>query len=124
VDLETRKTVPLHSGDRVLTTSGEHALIRRDKALVWLDATSGSEKVLVDGLARLPGLLVEGAAVAVGSLVLDAASGRAQGSMQGLPVALTASGVGLVPEGGRASGDAFARGPLRWHSPTEAPHLE
>ena len=118
VDLDTRKTVPLTPGDRVLATSGEFALVRRDKALVWFDTTRGADTLLTSALAPFAGLVVQGSFVAVGSLVVDARAGRVRGSVPGRPLALAQDGAALVAEGGAPSATAFARGPLRWHLPT------
>jgi hypothetical protein len=117
VDLDTRKTVPLNPGDRVLATSGAFALVRRDKALVWFDSERGTDVLLTGAIPPFAGLVVEGAFVAVGSLVVDAREGRVLGSVPGRPLALATDGAALVPEGGAASATAFARGPLRWHTP-------
>lgn len=117
VDLDARRTLPLRPGDRVLATSGATALVRRDKALLWVDAESGSETQLFDGIAPFAGLVVEGSLVAVGSLVVDVAARRVLGTLPGRPLALTAGGEALVPEGGFRTNDAFARGPLRWRAP-------
>ncbi|HSU42228.1 MAG TPA: hypothetical protein VLJ38_21755, partial [Polyangiaceae bacterium] len=118
VDLDTRKTVPLTPGDRVLATSGEFALVRRDKALVWFDTVHGTDVRLASAIPPFAGLAVQGTMVAVGSLVVDARAGRVLGSVPGRPLALTWDGAALVAEGGAASATAFARGPLRWHTPT------
>jgi hypothetical protein len=117
VDLDTRKTVPLAPGDRVLATSGEFALVRRDKTLVWLDALHGTETVSRTGISPFAGLVVENGVVAVGSVVLDARTGRVLGTVPGRPLALASDGSALVAEGGAANAEAFARGPLRWHAP-------
>lgn len=117
VDLDARRTLPLRPGDRVLATSGGTALVRRDKALVWVDAVRGSETQLFDGIPPFAGLVAYGSLVAVGSLVVDVAAGRVLGTLPGRPLALTSDGEALVPEGGFRTNDAFARGPLRWRAP-------
>lgn len=117
VDLDARRTLPLRPGDRVLATSGATALVRRDKALVWVDVERGTETELFDGIAPFAGLVVEGSLVAVGSLVVDVAAGRVLGTLPGRPLALTEGGEALVPEGGFRTNEAFARGPLRWRAP-------
>jgi hypothetical protein len=121
LDLDTRQSVPLASGDRVLATNGSFALVRRDKTLLWFDATSGSETVLTSVIPPFAGLVLESGVVAVGSLVIDAKLGRVLGSVPGRPLALAADGTALVAEGGAPSAEGFARGPLRWHTP--APEL-
>jgi hypothetical protein len=117
VDLDARRTSPLRAGDRVLATSGANALVRRDKALLWVDAERGTETQLFDGIAPFAGLVVEGDLVAVGTLVMDVAAGRVLGTLPGRPLALTAGGEALVPEGGFRTNEAFAHGPLRWRAP-------
>jgi hypothetical protein len=117
VDLDTRKTVPLTPGDRVLATSAEFALVRREKALVWFDTERGTDVLLSSAIPPFAGLVVQGSVVAVGSLVIDARQGRVLGSVPGRPLALTPDGAALLAEGGAANATAFARGPLRWHTP-------
>jgi hypothetical protein len=117
-DLDTRRSVPLSPGDRVLATSGASALVRRDKALVWVDALRGTETTLDAAIPPFAGLVVDGSLVAVGSLVVDAAAGRVLGTVPGRPLALTPDGEALIPEGGAQTNTAFARGPLRWHAPS------
>jgi hypothetical protein len=121
VDLETRSTVPLLPGDRVLATSDEYALVRRDKALVWFDAVRGADRLLTASIPPFAGLVVAGSLVAVGSLVIDARVGRVLGSVPGRPLALATDGAALIAEGGAPNATAFARGPLRWHAPAPEP---
>lgn len=121
LDLETRGVVPLLPGDRVLATSDEYALVRRDKALVWFDAVRGADRLLTASIPPFAGLVVEGSLVAIGSLVVDARVGRVLGTLPGRPLALASDGKALVAEGGAPNATAFARGPLRWHAPVPAP---
>jgi hypothetical protein len=121
LDLDTKKLVALRPGDRVLATSGTRALVRRDKTLVWLDATSGAETPVLSDIEPFATLVVEGPLVAVGGAVVDASLGVALGRVAGRPLALTPTGDVLLAEGAPASADAFARGPLRWHAPTPEP---
>jgi hypothetical protein len=121
LDLDTKKLVALRPGDRVLATSGTRAVVRRDRTLVWLDATTGSETPLVADIEPFATLVVEGSLVAVGGAVVDASLGVALGRVTGRPLALTPAGDVLLAEGAPPSADAFARGPLRWHAPTPEP---
>ena len=115
IDLDQRRAVPLRQGDRVLTTSGPHALVRRERTLVAIDADRGTETSLVPNVEPFAGLVVNGALAAVGATLLDATAARVVGTLPGRPLLLTPSGDALLAEGGTASADAFARGPLRWH---------
>ncbi|HEV8547573.1 MAG TPA: hypothetical protein VGQ57_01075, partial [Polyangiaceae bacterium] len=115
VDLEQRRAVPLRPGDRVLTTSGARAFVRRERTVLSVDATLGQESPILATIEPFAGILVAGGFVAVGSTLLDATSGRVAGTFPGRPLALEPNGQALVAEGGFASADAFARGPLRWH---------
>jgi len=114
VDLDQRRMLPLRPGDRVLATSGARAIVRRERALLSFDADRGVEAPLVASVEPFAGLLVAGTFVAVGSTLLDAATGNVVGALPGRPLLLTPSGDALIAEGGPPSGDAFARGPLRW----------
>jgi hypothetical protein len=115
VDLDQRRALALRPGDRVLATSGAHALVRRERAVLAFDADSSTETPLVANVEPFAGLVVSGALAAVGSTLLDASTARIVGTLPGRPLLLTPSGDALVAEGGTASADAFARGPLRWH---------
>jgi hypothetical protein len=115
VDFDQRRMLPLRPGDRVLATSGARAIVRRERALLAFDADRGVEVPLVASVEPFAGLLVAGAFVAVGSTLLDAAAGSVVGTLPSRPLLLTPSGDALLAEGGPASADAFARGPLRWH---------
>lgn len=117
VDLERRLALPLTPGDRVLATSGAHALVRRARRLLLFDAETRAEAPLADEVERLAGIVVEGARVAVGSFVYDLDAGKLLGKVAGRPLALTPSGNALVAEGGGAAAEKLARGPLRWQPP-------
>lgn len=118
VDLETRSARRLRPGDRVLVTSGTRALVRREKTVLLVDASTGEETTLVPSVEPFAGLVVAGPYAAVGKTLLDAATGGVVGSLPGRPLALTPNGDALIAEGGAASADEFARGPLRWHHAT------
>ncbi|HEX5099001.1 MAG TPA: hypothetical protein VFV94_05850, partial [Polyangiaceae bacterium] len=118
IDLDQRRALTLKPGDRVLATSGAHALVRRERALLAFDADQSTETPLVQNVAPFAGLVVSGSLAAVGTTLLDAAVPRVVGTLPGRPLLLTPSGDALVAEGGTASADAFARGPLRWHRAT------
>ena len=100
---------------RVPGISRRHALVRRERALLAFDADLGSETSLVSNVEPFAGLVVNGPLAAVGTTLFDAAAARIVGTLPGRPLLLTPSGDALVAEGGTASADAFARGPLRWH---------
>jgi hypothetical protein len=115
VDLDTRRTRLLRPGDRVLVTSGTRALVRREKSVLLVDATTGAETTLVSSTEPFAGLVVSGSLAAVGKTLLDAATGSVVGTLPGRPLLLTPNGDALVAEGGPPSADQFARAPLRWH---------
>ena len=99
----------------MLATNGGRALVRRERTVLAYDADHATELPLVASVESFAGLLVAGPFVAVGGTLLDASSGSAVGALPGRPLLLTSSGDALIAEGGPASGDAFARGPLRFH---------
>lgn len=115
VDLDQRRALPLKQGDRVLATSGARALVRRERGLLAFDADRSTETPLVPNVEPFAGLVVSGPLAAVGTTLLDAAAARVLGTLPSRPLLLTPSGDALIAEGGTASADAFARGPLRWH---------
>jgi hypothetical protein len=121
VDLETRVVHPLAPGDRVVTTSGARALVRRGKRFVLFDADSREESALGGDAERLAGVALESARAAFGTLVFDLEEGKLLGKVGGRPLALTPGGEALVAEGGSATGERLARGPLRWHTPAAPP---
>jgi hypothetical protein len=120
VDLERRITHPLSPGDRVVTTSAARALVRRGKRFVLFDADSRKETPLPGEAEKLAGVAIEGALVAVGTLVFDLERGVLVGKVKGRPLALTLEGAALVAEGGAAAAERLARGPLRWQVPAAA----
>jgi len=115
VDLDQRRALPLRQGDRVIATNGAHALVRRERGVLAFDADHGTESPLIPSVEPFAGLTLSGPLAAVGSTLLDAAAARVVGTLPGRPLLLTPSGDALIAEGGTASADAFARGPLRWH---------
>ncbi|HEY3495674.1 MAG TPA: hypothetical protein VGK73_13345 [Polyangiaceae bacterium] len=121
VDLERRLALPLTPGDRVIATSGARALVRRADKLFFFDGHSGRESALPGNIERLANVVTDGPRVAVGSRIFDLAEPRELGSVTGRPLALATNGEALVAEGGGASADRLARGPLRWQTPNQAP---
>lgn len=117
VDLERRKSLPLRPGDRVITTSGARALLRRGSSIYVYDAEALTETQLIADSGRFADVVVEGALVAVGSRVLNVNEGKLLGDVSGRPLALTREGDVLIADGGAPSADRLARGPLRWRKP-------
>jgi len=107
IDLDQRRMQPLRPGDRVLSTSGARALVRRERAVLSFDAERGVEVPLIASAEPFAGLVVAGTFVAVGSTLLDAATGSVVGALPGRPLLLTPSGDALIAEGGPASGDIY-----------------
>ena len=121
VDLERRLALPLTTGDRVIATSGARALVRRSDRLRLIDGNTGLEKALPDTIERLAEVVIDGPRVAVGSRIFDLDEARELGKVSGRPLALASTGEALVAEGGSATADRLARGPLRWHAPLAKP---
>lgn len=117
VDLDRRASVRLDPGDQVLATSGPRALVRRRGTLVLLDVDQETTKTLLTSLPRLPSVLSDGPLAAVGTWILDLAAGEVIGSVSARPLSLTPTGHALVPQGGPASAERLAHGPLRWERP-------
>ncbi|HEX6272623.1 MAG TPA: hypothetical protein VFZ53_06280 [Polyangiaceae bacterium] len=119
VDLERRAVVRLEPGDQVLTTNGPRALVRRRGSIVLVDVDKNSTKTLAPRLSRLPFVLVQGTAVAVGNTVFDVLRDEPLGTVSGRPLALAPSGEALVARGGPPSAERLALGPLAWEKPAE-----
>jgi hypothetical protein len=119
VDLDRRAIVRLEPGDQVLATSGSRALVRRRSSIVLLDVDKNSTKTLVPRLSRLPFVLVQGTAVAVGNTVFDVLRDEPLGTVSGRPLALAPTGEALVARGGPPSAERLALGPLVWEKPAE-----
>jgi len=61
--------------------------------------------------------------VVVDETILDLRTGRALGDVPRTPLAITSTGLALVPAGGRSRGREPPRGPLRWVVPRPMPEL-
>ena len=117
LDLERKKPLSLRPGDRVVTTSGTRALVRRAASLFFYDAETATETPLVSDTGRFANVVVDGSLVAVGSRVIDVGAGKLLGTVDGRPLALTPEGDVLVADGGAADAERLARAPLRWRKP-------
>ncbi len=117
VDLETRDVHLLSAGDLVIATVDTKALVRRGGALVLYDAADKSTRDLGVSVARLPEVLVQGPFAFVSPALVDVARGELRGTTPLRPLALSTQGLLLVAEGGAASAERPARGPLRWIAP-------
>jgi hypothetical protein len=117
IDLDRKKGLPLKPRDRVITTSGARALVRRARSIVLYDADTASETLLLADSGRFADVVVAGSVVAIGSQVIDLNQAKLLGNVEGRPLALTREGDVLLADGGAASAERLARGPLRWRKP-------
>jgi hypothetical protein len=104
----------------VLSSWGKKALIRNRRALRVYDAEQRSAAKLDVELARLPDLVLGGRFVFVSPALVDLERGELVATSPLRPQALSSSGLLLVAEGGAASAERLARGPLRWLDLTQA----
>lgn len=122
IDLERKQPLPLRPRDRVITTHGARALVRRGSSIMLYDAEAASETELLTDTGRFADVVVEGAVVAVGSSVIDVSEARLLGKVDGRPLALTREGDVLIADGGAPSAERLARGPVRWRKPSGPPN--
>jgi hypothetical protein len=117
IDLDQKKALPLRPGDRVMTTSGARALVRRGSSIVLYDAEAKSETQLLADTGRFADVVLQGSLVAIGSRVIDVNEAKLLGNVDGRPLALTRDGDVLIADGGAPSAERVALGPLRWRKP-------
>ena len=119
VDLERRELLPLTPGSRVLSVSGDSALLWRGKDLFRYDARAKTESRVAQGVLKNPDLLqVSGATLLSPFVILNDGSPTLRSPTE-RPLAL--SGTGHVLAGNHAPGanataptpDAI-QGPLHW----------
>jgi hypothetical protein len=117
IDVDQKKALPLRPGDRVITTSGARALVRRASSIVVYDAEAKSETQLLADTGRFADVVRQGSLVAVGSHVIDVNEAKLLGKVDGRPLALTRDADVLIADGGPPSAERLALGPLRWRKP-------
>lgn len=115
VDMETRDVIALQGADRVVATSGPHALIARNDRLVMITRGAG-ESVVEQHLVDFPKILRSERAVFVTPWVIDIEVANVLGRARGEPLALTTDGKTLIAS---TQGDVghLPLGPLRWVAP-------
>jgi len=116
-DADRRELLPLRTGDVVLATRANRALIRRGNALLFYDADSRSEQMLPVTLERNPDLLLTPPYVFVSPALVNLETATLVGLSNARPLALSSEGQLLVPEV-EADGARLARGPLHWLTPS------
>ncbi len=116
-DADRRELIPLRSGDVVLATRAERALIRRGSALLFYDADRRAEQALPVTLDRYPDLLLTSPFVFVSPALVNLDTAALVGLSSARPLALSSEGQLLVPEV-EADGARIARGPLSWLTPS------
>ena len=116
-DADRRELVPLRTGDVVLATRAERALIRRSNTLLFYDADRRTEQLLPVALSRYPDLLQTSPFVFVSPALVNLDTGALVAVSSARPLALSSEGQLLVSEV-EADGAELARGPLRWLTPS------
>jgi hypothetical protein len=118
VDMSTLAVTSLETGDGVISQFGTRVLLRRGVHLAILETSTNHLTVLPGELDPLPDIVrVDGAAV-VSPLVVDLSRGALLGTIVGRPLSVTTDGRVLVSQGGDASAQSLAIGPLVWRTPT------
>ena len=119
VDLERREVRALPTGSRVISTSGNAALLWRGNELFSYDADQDEEQRLAQGVAKNPDVLRAGSAALVSPFVVLDATAPALQSPTSEPLALSSSGHVLAGQatavaGATAASASAIQGPLHW----------
>lgn len=92
LDLDTGRLLPLSRGDTVISTWGQHALVRAGRRLLWLDLTSGARKDLGVETDRIPERVLGPRHAVVTPWVVDRAKGAVLGRSPGRALAVFEDG--------------------------------
>ncbi|HEX7668705.1 MAG TPA: hypothetical protein VF395_03935, partial [Polyangiaceae bacterium] len=113
VDLDEKSVERLSSGDRIVATAGTRALVLRGRALL-VHELGGRDRPPFGEPAALARLLRTGNVVVVPPFVVDVGTSELLGTTTSRPLAVSADGAILVPDGQDADATHLATGPLRW----------
>jgi len=113
VDLERRELLPLTLGSRVVSVSGDTALLWRGNDLYLYDARSKAEARIAQGVLKNPELLQVSGATLLSPFVILGGGAPALRSPTERPLALSATGHVLSGSPPAAGGDIM-QGPLHW----------
>lgn len=119
VDMERRRLIELRQDDRIVSTHGARALVRRGRKLLVYDAEKDRELPLDGSIETFPEIRLGGRYVFVEPLLVDLVEARVTHRHSGAPLAVTESGRLLVPARA-AEGESWAEGPLQWLGPDQA----
>jgi hypothetical protein len=120
VDFDTRRVATLRPDDRVIELDGALALIRRSSSLFIYDAAAGAEQALPGSVnanaepitdAGAPGI------AALAPLVVHLGRRSVLGQYAGRALAVASDGAVLIAQGGDATEERLAVGPLVWQPP-------
>ena len=113
VDLDEKSVERLSTGDRIVATAGTRALVLRGRSLLVHDL-GGRDRPPLGEPAALGHLRRTGTVVLVPPFVVDIGTGELLGTTSARPLAVSADGAVLVPDGQDADATHLAVGPLRW----------
>ena len=116
-DADRRELLPLQTGDVVIATRANRALIRRGKALLFYDADSHQEQPLSVTLDKYPEVLSTAPFAFISPALVNLDTAQLVGLSQQRPLALSSEGQLLVPEV-EPDTSGLTRGPLHWFTPT------
>ncbi len=119
VDLDRRRLIELQADDRVVTTHGSKALVRRGAKLSLYDADLDQTTLLADGVRPYAALLVNEPYAFVEPYLVDVGAGRIVSERVGAPLGLTSRGQ-LILASVAPSAETWGLGPLRLVSPHAA----
>lgn len=113
VDMDRRRAIDLRSDDRIVSTYGPRALVRRGRGLFVYDAERDRELPIEGSIEAFPEIRGQGRYVYVEPVLVDLAEARAVLRHDTPPLAVSDDGRLLAPTRA-ADGESWAQGPLRW----------
>jgi hypothetical protein len=120
VDLDTRRVATLRPDDRVIQLDGALALVRRASSLLIYDAATVGEQPLPGSVSPTAEPITDVGApsiAALAPLVVHLGQRSVLGQYTGRALAVAADGAVLTAQGGDATADSLAVGPLLWQTP-------
>jgi hypothetical protein len=115
-DADKREVLPLQTGDSVVTTRANHALVRRANGLLVYDANTHTEQTIPGVVDRYPQILLTAPFAFVSPLLVNVDTGAVVGQSKQHALALSNSGQLLLSEADPDS-SGLTHGPLHWAAP-------